>query len=52
LFVIIGTANHFLLDAVGGLLLLALSFGIERVMFGRPAFDSPAQVRRRAPWRR
>jgi hypothetical protein len=51
-FVILGTANHFLLDAVGGLAVLALSFLVERVVFGRPAFDSPAQVRHRAPWRR
>jgi hypothetical protein len=51
LFVILGTANHFLLDAVGGLLVLSLSFGIVRVLFGRPAFDSPLDVRRRAPWR-
>jgi hypothetical protein len=49
--VILGTANHFLLDAVGGLAVLGLSFGLERLMFGRPAFDSPAQVRHRAPWR-
>jgi hypothetical protein len=52
LFVILGTANHFLLDAVGGLFVLGLSFLIERLLFGRPAFDSPAQVRHRAPWRR
>jgi hypothetical protein len=51
-FVILGTANHFLLDAVGGLAVLALSFLVERMVFGRPAFDSPAQVRRRAPWHR
>jgi hypothetical protein len=51
LFVILGTANHFLLDAVGGLAVLGVAFGIERVMFGRPAFESPLAVRRRAPWR-
>lgn len=51
LFVILGTANHFLLDAVGGLVVLGLAFGIERVVFGRPAFESPLAVRRRAPWR-
>ena len=50
LFVILGTANHFLLDAVGGLFVLGLAFGIERVVFGRPAFESPLAVRRRAPW--
>jgi hypothetical protein len=51
LLVILGTANHFLLDAIGGLLVLGLSFLVERVAFGRPAFDSPLDVRRRAPWR-
>lgn len=41
LFVILGTANHFLVDAVGGLLVLAASFTIERLIFGRGAFDDP-----------
>jgi hypothetical protein len=50
-FVILGTANHFVLDAVGGLLVLTCAFGVERVLFGRPAFESPLAVRRRAPWR-
>ncbi len=50
-FVILGTANHFLLDAVGGLFVLGLSFGIERLLLGRPTFDSPLEVRRRALWR-
>lgn len=52
LFVILGTANHFLLDAVGGLVVLGLSFVIERLVFGRGAFDSPDQVRRASPWQR
>jgi len=52
LFVILGTANHFLLDAVGGLVVLGLSFLIERLVFGRGAFASPAQVRRASPWQR
>jgi hypothetical protein len=51
LFVILGTANHFVLDAVGGLVALSLGFLIERLMFGRGAFDSPDEVRRLAPWR-
>jgi PAP2 superfamily len=51
-FVILGTANHFLLDAVGGLVVLGLSFLIQRLVFGRGAFDSPAQVRRASPWQR
>jgi hypothetical protein len=44
LFVIVGTANHFLLDAVGGVLALALGFGVQRLMSGRPAFAAPARV--------
>jgi PAP2 superfamily len=52
LFVILGTANHFLLDAVGGLVVLGLSFLIQRLLFGRGAFDSPDQIRRAAGWRR
>ncbi|MDQ1694888.1 MAG: hypothetical protein QOJ03_241 [Frankiaceae bacterium] len=41
LFVIVGTANHFLLDAVGGALALAAGFAVQRVLSGRPAFASP-----------
>lgn len=37
-FVIIGTANHFVLDAVGGVVVLALGFLIQRVLTGRPAY--------------
>ena len=42
LFVIIGTANHYLLDAVGGVVALALGFGVQRVLSGRPALAQPA----------
>jgi hypothetical protein len=41
LFVIVGTANHFVLDAAGGLLVLALGFGVQRLLSGRPAFAPP-----------
>ena len=41
LFVVVGTANHYLLDAVGGAVTLALGFGVQRVLSGRPAFASP-----------
>jgi hypothetical protein len=37
-FVIVGTANHFVLDAAGGVVVLALGFGIQRVLTGRPAY--------------
>lgn len=40
LFVIVATANHFVLDAVGGALALAAGFGIQRL------------TRRLHPWRR
>lgn len=36
--VIIGTANHYVLDAVFGLVTLALGFLVQRVIQGRPVF--------------
>ena len=36
--VIIGTANHYVLDAVGGLLTLALGFLVQRIVQGRQVF--------------
>jgi hypothetical protein len=42
LFVIIGTANHYLLDAVGGAVALALGFAVQRLLSGRPALAPPA----------
>ena len=41
LFVIIGTANHFLLDAVGGVAVLLAGFAVQRVLSGRPALAAP-----------
>ena len=41
LFVIIGTANHFVLDALGGAVTLAAGFGVQRLLSGRPAFAAP-----------
>jgi PAP2 superfamily len=49
LFVIIGTGNHYLLDAVGGVLALALGFGVQRLLSGRPALAPPALVTPHAP---
>jgi hypothetical protein len=46
LFVILGTANHFLLDAVGGLIVLGAAFAITRLLFGRGAFVPPDQIMR------
>ena len=42
-FVIIGTANHFVLDAVGGVVVLVLGFFIQRVLSGRPAYTPGAE---------
>ena len=36
--VIISTANHYVLDAAGGLLVLALGFLVQRILQGRPVF--------------
>jgi hypothetical protein len=36
--VIIGTANHYVLDAVGGLVTLALGFLVQRLIHGRQVF--------------
>ncbi len=43
-FVVVGTANHFVLDGVAGAMVLGAAFGIHRVLFGRPAF-APALTR-------
>jgi hypothetical protein len=40
-FVIVGTANHYVLDAVGGVVVLALGFVVQRALSGRSAFDIP-----------
>ena len=39
LVVIMATANHFILDAVGGALALAFGFGAQRALSGEPAVD-------------
>lgn len=36
--VIIGTANHYVLDAVGGLIVLGAGFLVERLLLGRPVY--------------
>lgn len=45
LLVIVGTANHFILDAVGGLVVVAAGFGVQWLMSGHaahvPAEDEP-----------
>jgi hypothetical protein len=41
LLVITSTANHFVLDAAGGVGALTVAFGIQRLLFGRSAFAVP-----------
>jgi hypothetical protein len=38
--VIISTANHYVLDAVGGLVVLGLGFLVQRLLQGRPVFTA------------
>jgi hypothetical protein len=39
--VVVGTANHFVLDCVGGALTVALAFGVQWLLSGRGAFAQP-----------
>jgi hypothetical protein len=41
LLVIVGTANHFIIDAVGGAVIVAAGFGIQWLLSGRGAFIPP-----------
>jgi hypothetical protein len=41
LVVIVGTANHFILDAVGGAVIVAIGFGLQWLLAGRGAFRAP-----------
>jgi hypothetical protein len=49
LVVIVGTANHFILDAVGGAVIVALAFGIQWLMSGHGAFVPPPDAPRPEP---
>ena len=44
LFVIVGTANHFVLDAVGGAVVVGLGFAVERALSGRSPFAAHTEV--------
>jgi PAP2 superfamily len=44
LIVIIGTANHFFLDAVGGAVILAAAFGFQWLLSGHGAFVAPVDA--------
>jgi hypothetical protein len=39
--VIVGTANHFILDAVGGVLVLMAGFGVQWLLSGHGAYVAP-----------
>jgi hypothetical protein len=41
LLVIVGTANHFIIDAVGGAAIVAVGFGVQWLLSGRGAFTPP-----------
>jgi hypothetical protein len=43
-FVVLGTANHYVFDAIGGVLTLAIGVGIERLLSGRDAFRRTPEV--------
>ncbi|MFF7329073.1 phosphatase PAP2 family protein [Streptomyces sp. NPDC090306] len=47
--VIVATANHFLLDAVGGLLCLALGFAVSALWYGALPYSLPRRVPERPP---
>ena len=44
LLVIVGTANHYILDAVGGLSALAVGLTVQRVRSGQSAFAPPVML--------
>lgn len=41
LVVILGTANHYIIDAIGGAVVVALAFGIQAVLSGHGAYTPP-----------
>lgn len=43
-FAVIGTANHYVLDAVGGAAVVAAGFGIQRVFFARDEQTGPGEA--------
>jgi hypothetical protein len=44
--VIVGTANHFVLDAVGGAVVLVGGFAVQRIFSGHGAYDPPIDFSR------
>jgi hypothetical protein len=44
LLVIVGTANHFIFDAVGGALIIVIGLAVQRLLSGRGAFTPPVDA--------
>ncbi|MDP9118116.1 MAG: phosphatase PAP2 family protein [Actinomycetota bacterium] len=44
LVVIIGTANHFIIDAIAGALIVAMGFGLQWLMSGHGAYQPPVDA--------
>jgi hypothetical protein len=44
LMVIIGTANHFIIDAVGGAVIITVGFAIQWLLSGRGAYTAPSDA--------
>ncbi|MYX20044.1 phosphatase PAP2 family protein, partial [Streptomyces sp. SID8380] len=42
--VIVATANHFWLDAVGGLICLAFGYGVASLWYGKPPYALPRLI--------
>ncbi|HVS67878.1 MAG TPA: phosphatase PAP2 family protein [Mycobacteriales bacterium] len=51
LFVVIGTANHFVMDAAGGAITLGIGIAVERLLSGRHAYSRRAIAAQLAPER-
>jgi PAP2 superfamily len=49
LLVIVGTANHFVLDAVGGAVVLAIGYGIQWLLSGHGAYTPAPDQRENSP---
>jgi hypothetical protein len=41
LFVIVGTANHYILDALGGVAIVVVAFGVQAALSGHGAYTPP-----------
>jgi hypothetical protein len=44
LLVIVGTANHYIIDAVGGVVVILIGFGVQWLLSARGAFTPPVDA--------